>query len=122
MQVGRAPNGCSTVLFAQDELHSCASSDQVSSTKGRVDDMCLMRISIHQSLAYTIIVMVVDTNELSDAFLYVGGMTCNVAKLVDQFYLPTLAFVGTAGEQSQQGRRCMVHWWARDEHPWPMCQ
>jgi hypothetical protein len=67
--------------------------------------MCPIRMSIHQFLANTIIVILVDTNELGDAFLYVGGMTCNVANLVDQFYLPTLAFVDTVGKQSHQGRR-----------------
>ena len=65
---------------------------------GYVPPLGLRRSLCLLSVGYFTVILV-DTNELSDAFLYVGGMTCNAAKLVNQFYLTTLVFVGTAGEQ-----------------------
>ena len=50
--------------------------------------------------------------------LVIGGIICNVAKLVEHCYLFMPAFVNTAGKQIYQSCRCSVRWQALGKLPW----
>jgi hypothetical protein len=83
------------------KLHSdILSHGEESSVLWRAHDVCLASTSIHQRLSYLIIIIAADTNESCSAFLILGGMICNFAKLVEQCYLLMPAFVDAAGERS----------------------